>query len=101
MLILRRAPDLAAALGVPETFVRDMKRAGFPMPGYRATVAWALKWLDANPNFSQARARRGENCQDAERLTFNDRFRPPASSKRVVRRRAVADLVASTKGAQR
>jgi hypothetical protein len=28
-----------------------MKKAGFPMPGYRASLESALKWLEENPNW--------------------------------------------------
>ena len=51
---LFNSKELAAKLGVSPTFVKRMKAAGFPMPGERATIQWALDWLRANPNFRQS-----------------------------------------------
>ena len=42
--------ELAAALKRSTRYVYEMKRAGFPMPGKRATLAAALKWLETNPS---------------------------------------------------
>jgi hypothetical protein len=41
--------ELAAALGRHRSFVFAMKKAGFPMPGNRATLAEAQSWLARNP----------------------------------------------------
>lgn len=41
--------ELAAALGRERTYISAMKRAGFAMPGGRATLAEARAWLERNP----------------------------------------------------
>jgi hypothetical protein len=64
--VLLNITQLAAELGVSTCFVKRMKWAGFPMPGGRSTVAWALEWLKANPSFRQAdwtKPRRGGGHQ--------------------------------------
>ena len=52
--LLKNLTRLAEALGVSPVFVKRMKWAGFPMPGGRSTVPWALAWLKAHPNFRQS-----------------------------------------------
>lgn len=42
--------ELAAELGRHRSFVFAMKKAGFPMPGNRATLAEALAWLERHPH---------------------------------------------------
>ena len=42
--------ELADALTRPVSYVYAMIRIGFPMPGYRATLSEARKWLSVNPN---------------------------------------------------
>lgn len=42
--------ELAAALKRSLDYVYAMRKAGFPMPGKRATLADALVWLSDNPN---------------------------------------------------
>lgn len=64
--ILLNVSELAAELGVPPCFVKRMKWAGFPMPGGRSTVAWALEWLKQHPDFKQSdwtKPRRGAERQ--------------------------------------
>jgi hypothetical protein len=51
--LLKNLTNLAEALGVSPVFIKRMKWAGFPMPGGRSTVAWALAWLKAHPDFRQ------------------------------------------------
>jgi hypothetical protein len=51
--LLKNVTQLSEALGVSPCFVKRMKWAGFPMPGGRSTVQWALAWLKANPDFRQ------------------------------------------------
>ena len=61
--LLKNVGQLAAALGVPECFIKRMKWAGFLMPGGRSTVGWALAWLEENPSFRQTdwlKPRRGD-----------------------------------------
>jgi hypothetical protein len=61
--LLNNVSELAKALGVSPVFIKRMKWAGFAMPGGRATIDWALQWLQANPDFRQAdwtRPRQGE-----------------------------------------
>lgn len=43
--------ELAGALKRSRGYIHAMKRAGFPMPGNRATVNHALRWLAENPSF--------------------------------------------------
>jgi len=60
--ILLNVGGLADELGVSCVFIKRMKWAGFPMPGGRSTVGWALAWLKAHPDFKQSdwtRPRRG------------------------------------------
>lgn len=45
--------ELAWRLNRHPNYVYRMKRAGFPMPGYRSTVEAALEWLEANPDWSK------------------------------------------------
>ena len=45
--------ELAYYLNRHVNFVYLMRRAGFPMPGHRATLESALRWLDANPGWRQ------------------------------------------------
>ena len=52
--LLLNMRELAREMGVTEMFVLCMKKAGFPLPGGKATVDWALDWLKANPDFRQA-----------------------------------------------
>ena len=52
--LLLNISALAAALGVSPCFIKRMKWAGFPMPGGRSTIAWALEWLKAHPDFKQS-----------------------------------------------
>jgi hypothetical protein len=52
--MLLNVGELAAGLGVSTCFIKRMKWAGFPMPGGRSTVAWALEWLKAHPDFKQS-----------------------------------------------
>jgi len=61
--LLKRVGELAAALGVSACFIKRMKWAGFPMPGGVSTIAWALDWLKAHPDFKQSewtKPRRGD-----------------------------------------
>jgi hypothetical protein len=61
--ILLNVGGLADELGVSRVFIKRMKWAGFPMPGGRSTIAWALAWLKANPDFRQSdwtKPRRGD-----------------------------------------
>jgi hypothetical protein len=51
--ILLNITQLAAELGVSAVFIKRMKWAGFPMPGGRSTIRWALDWLKAHPEFKQ------------------------------------------------
>jgi hypothetical protein len=60
--LLKNLTNLAEALGVSPVFIKRMKWAGFPMPGGRSTIVWALAWLKAHPDFKQSdwtRPRRG------------------------------------------
>jgi len=43
--------QLRAALRISRDYLLAMRYAGFPMPGGRNTIAEALAWLKANPNF--------------------------------------------------
>lgn len=43
--------ELAWRLSRHPNYVYLMRKAGFPMPGYRATVEDALKWLEENPSW--------------------------------------------------
>jgi hypothetical protein len=43
--------ELAWLLNRHPNYVYLMKKAGFPMPGYRASLESALKWLEENPNW--------------------------------------------------
>jgi hypothetical protein len=43
--------ELAWRLNRHPNYVYLMKKAGFKMPGYRATVEDSLAWLDANPEW--------------------------------------------------
>ena len=52
--MLLNVGGLADKLGVSRVFIKRMKWAGFPMPGGRSTVAWALAWLKAHPDFKQS-----------------------------------------------
>lgn len=47
--------ELAGALKRTERYVRAMIRDGFLMPGWRATINQALRWLAENPGFRQNR----------------------------------------------
>lgn len=42
--------ELAAALNRSREYVRQMRRAGFPCPGKRATLESALRWLEQHPD---------------------------------------------------
>ena len=57
--------ELAAALGRARTYVYAMKRAGFSMPGNRATVDEARSFLARNPPPRS----RGTIRNSAEQLT--------------------------------
>ena len=50
MTDLLTSKELAAALKRSIDYVYAMRKAGFPMPGKRATLADALAWLADNPN---------------------------------------------------
>lgn len=50
--------ELAFALKRSRKYVWFMRQSGFPMPGNRATLEAALKWLAANPNPCQKRHHR-------------------------------------------
>ncbi len=43
--------ELAFALKRHRNYISEMKRAGFPMPGGRATLAEARAWFTANPRW--------------------------------------------------
>jgi hypothetical protein len=43
--------ELAWRLQRHPNYVYLMRKAGFPMPGYRASLEDALKWLEANPDW--------------------------------------------------
>jgi len=45
--------ELAWRLNRHPNYVYRMKKAGFPMPGYRSTVEDALQWLEENPGWSR------------------------------------------------
>lgn len=45
--VLLDRTGLADALGKHPNYVTEMKAAGFPMPGYRATLADAKEWIQA------------------------------------------------------
>jgi hypothetical protein len=45
--------ELAWRLNRHPNYVYRMKKAGFPMPGYRSTVEAALQWLEDNPGWSR------------------------------------------------
>ena len=45
------AKELAYYLGRHVNYIYLMKKAGFPMPGRRATLSDAIQWLEANPNW--------------------------------------------------
>lgn len=46
--------ELGWELNRSYSYICAMKRAGFPMPGGRATLAEAREWLRRNPGFSFA-----------------------------------------------
>jgi hypothetical protein len=48
--------ELAWSLNRNVTYIYAMRRAGFAMPGDRATVQAAIEWLADNPNFSRDKA---------------------------------------------
>lgn len=50
--------ELADALRHHRSYVTDMKRAGFEMPGGMATVAEARQWLRDNPHFRTGRRKK-------------------------------------------
>jgi hypothetical protein len=50
MTDLLTSKELASALKRSLDYVYAMRKAGFPMPGKRATLAAALVWLTDNPN---------------------------------------------------
>jgi hypothetical protein len=50
MTDLLTSKELAAALKRSLDYVYAMRKAGFPMPGKRATLAAALVWLSDNPS---------------------------------------------------
>lgn len=54
---LLSAKELAFYLDRSPRYVGDMKRAGFPMPGGRASLNQAIDWLGKNPDFSTTKAR--------------------------------------------
>jgi hypothetical protein len=43
--------ELAWRLSRHTNYIYLMRKAGFSMPGYRATVEDALEWLEANPDW--------------------------------------------------
>lgn len=43
--------ELAWRLSRHPNYVYLMRKAGFPMGGFRATVEDALQWLEENPNW--------------------------------------------------
>lgn len=45
--------ELAWRLNRHPNYVYRMKKAGFPMPGYRSTLEAALQWLEENPGWSR------------------------------------------------
>ena len=47
---LLTSKELAAALKRSIDYVYAMRKAGFPMPGKRATLTDALAWLSDNPS---------------------------------------------------
>lgn len=50
MTELLTSKELAAQLKRSIDYVYAMRKAGFPMPGKRATLADALAWLSDNPS---------------------------------------------------
>ena len=53
--------ELAWLLHRHVNYVYLMRRAGFPMPSYRASLADAQAWLDKNPNWrTEFEKRRGK-----------------------------------------
>lgn len=50
-ITLLNASQLAKAMGVPPNYITRMKRAGFPMPDSRSTIAEALVWRRENPTY--------------------------------------------------
>ena len=43
--------ELARRLNRHANYIYLMRKAGFPMPGYRAAVEDALTWLEQNPDW--------------------------------------------------
>lgn len=52
--------ELAALLKRDRTYIFAMKRRGFPMPGNRATLGEARKWLAKHPPPRSGEGRRVE-----------------------------------------
>ena len=48
---LLSSKELAYYLGRHVNYIYLMKKAGFPMPGKRATLASAVHWLEHHPNW--------------------------------------------------
>jgi hypothetical protein len=46
---LLTAKELAEALRRHPTYVYAMRKAGFPMPGFRATLSSAIAWVTDHP----------------------------------------------------
>lgn len=51
-----RTVSLAKKLGMSRTYLWAMRRAGFEMPGGRATVEEARAWLRSHPDFRANKA---------------------------------------------
>lgn len=46
---LLTAKEIAAALRRHPTYVYAMRKQGFPMPGFRATLSSAIAWVSEHP----------------------------------------------------
>lgn len=54
--------ELAFALKRHRNYISEMKRAGFAMPGGRATLAEARAWFTANPRWRERLPVRQATC---------------------------------------
>jgi len=53
---LHDVKGLALGLKRSDSYVYDMKSAGMPMPGGRASLRQAIQWLADHPAFTRAEA---------------------------------------------
>ena len=61
--VLLSVKELALALNRSRTFVEAMKRRGFVMPGGRATLFNAVRWLIENPHPRAGRVPQRSNTE--------------------------------------